>query len=136
MLTLQECEALAAAYPEMARHYPDAGDLFWDHDPEDTAPYWMAVGRGKEVGGVGFDSGLRGDGAEEIMAGVWCPRLDQLLVLAKAATRHFIRLEAYQGGWRCGSYIWVESDDLECAPGPDQAVAAWLLAKAKKRDAS
>lgn len=127
MLTLAECQALAAAYPEVRGHDAEPGDLIYATDRDEAEVY--------EAGFLG--------------SYWWCPRLDQLLAMAGSVGRpnvlgDDIGLMRDGAVWRFG-HAGIRGDGLGIEPEvmvdgahgdtPEAAVCAWLLAAADTKRA-
>ena len=78
MLTREECEALAAAYPEVREHALAMGDWYWSGDR-------VAV---QDQGGMGET--FLGDAPCRQSGTLWCPRIDQILNLARRIAAEII----------------------------------------------
>lgn len=106
------CEALAKAYPEIARGRGDHGDLYYTHN-QFGQPIYTTVGA-FQCCKPWMPS--KGD--------VWCPRLDDLLAIAE---NHGALLVTFAGRDR----VWVVTigDETWTGSSRESAIAAWLLAR-------
>lgn len=143
MLDRETCEALAAAYLEVGERRFDEGDwVYWhDQDDCDSQPYALDNGFADEE--TWNDHGKKA---------IWCPRLDQLLDLARTAAANLTE-ETKRGGfylsldWHIGEnnrfggppclctmrttvpgWAWPAMATAMFGDTPEAAVAAWLLA--------
>lgn len=138
MLDRSTCEILARAYPEIAAHRFEEGDYFYHQDDDRPRP------PGPILNHRGFAA--PGD--------TWCPRLDQLLAIARSVRAVPVgptaddldrlldlregvpSVDGEDAGWEFG--IWCAQGDCwdwDPRPGqgasPEGAVAAWLTARVR-----
>lgn len=140
MLTLQECEALAAAYPEVREHKIEEGDWFYSTG---SIFYKREPGCAAQRGLIDTCEG-EGVYVQEYTSATWCPRLDQLLALAWAVLGRdpdrWMQMTLECATWADGTTRWGFGQGEAPAAGAghgeasaDKAVHAWLLDRARQR---
>jgi len=117
MLSLETCKALATRHPEVWERPVGLGDVFWPDAPKSRPTLWNDKRR------------YLSDAPRLI----WCPRLGDLLEIAKAtamAEERSLRLELGTSSWTFG---YADYEDIQWPYGsgdtPETSVAAWLLAR-------
>jgi hypothetical protein len=146
MLSRELCEALTEAYPEVQEHRPKPGDVYWVQErpgsPLSPVVVWTEDGMydfdfwrtetGKYV--------LPNDFLGASVVSLWCPRLDQLLEIARSKIGEHKAVVLTVGRPGCHSAVQVHDakgpvieEGFSGGSTPEEAVARWLLAVAKER---
>lgn len=114
MLSRETCEALVEKFPEVRAHEWRSSDLYY-------IPYYTISEPWIVIGSLAPSPGS-----------TWCPRLEDLLAVAgkHAGCMHLRQNAASPWGFSdchedCGA-----PEDAGRGPTPEEAVAAWLLARA------
>ena len=122
MLSRETCEALRVL-SGVRGHQWDVGDAAWVEQWEDGS-YWVACWFGDDVF---YDATTR----ERHGQCVWVPTLSDLLAMALARAIRPVSL-MHVREWEFGEWGYGP-EDVDGASGatPEEAVAAWLLARAR-----